>query len=263
MWNCVGKVSSMTRPVRSNIAAIIVMLILAVEISVQAQTSDEFSRQRKRMIDEIAAMARDARLDTGRAEFAAPVMAAIDRVPRHEFVPAAMRRNAYANLPQSISADQTISQPFIVALMSDLMNIKPGDRVLEIGTGSGYQAAVLAEMGALVHTIEIIESLAKAAQDRLQRLGYTGIRTRSGDGYQGWPEQAPFDAIVLTAAPREVPQPLTDQLKPGGRLIAPIGASGAVQTLLVIERRADGSLARRDLLAVRFVPLMDTSGKQR
>ena len=253
----------MTTPVRSNIAAILSMLVLAVEASVQAQTPDEFSTQKKRMIDEIAAMARDARLDTGRAELAAPVMAAIARVPRHEFVPATLRRNAYANRPQSIGAGQTISQPFIVALMSDLMNIKPGDKVLEIGTGSGYQAAVLAEMGALVHTIEIIESLAKEAHDRLQRLGYTGIRTRSGDGYQGWPKQAPFDAIMLTAAPREVPRPLTDQLKPGGRLIAPIGESGGVQSLLLIERRADGSLARRDLLAVRFVPLTDPAGRQR
>ncbi|MSQ53429.1 MAG: protein-L-isoaspartate(D-aspartate) O-methyltransferase [Betaproteobacteria bacterium] len=215
------------------------------------------------MIEEIAAMTRDSRLDIGRSELAAPVMAAMARVPRHEFIPANIRRNAYVNRPQSIGAGQTISQPFIVALMSDLMNIKPGHKVLEIGTGSGYQAAVLAEMGAVVYTIEIVESLAKEAQARLQRLGYTGIRARSGDGYQGWPEQAPFDAIMLTAAPREVPRPLTDQLKPGGRLIAPIGESGGAQSLLLIERRPDGSLARRDVLAVRFVPLTDTSGKQR
>ncbi len=247
---------------RQGLTAIIGTLLMAVEGSLQAQSRDEFEAQRRRMVDEIAAMARAARLDTGRSALAAPVMAAMAKVPRHEFVPAASRRNAYANRPLSIGAGQTISQPFIVALMSDLMQIKPGDKVLEIGTGSGYQAAVLAEIGAVVHTIEIIEPLAQEAQARLSRLGYVNVFTRVGDGYQGWPEKAPFDAIMLTAAPREVPQPLIDQLQPGGRLVVPIGERDGVQALLLIEKRADGTLSRRNVLAVRFVPLTDKTGKQ-
>jgi len=248
---------------RSGVAALMGALAMAMEGNLQAQTRDEFDTQRRRMLEEIVAMARDARIDPGRTALAAPVLAAMAKVPRHEFVPATSRRNAYANRPLPIGAGQTISQPFIVALMSDLMQIKPGDKVLEVGTGSGYQAAVLAEMGALVHTIEIVESLAQEAQTRLRRLGYLHIVTRTGDGYQGWPEQAPFDAIMLTAAPLEVPQPLIDQLKAGARLVAPVGDRDGVQSLLLIEKRADGSLSRRNVLAVRFVPLLDNSGKQR
>jgi len=251
----------MCNVLRQGLPAIIGALLMAVEGNLQAR--DEFEAQRRGMLDAIAAMARDARLDTGRAALAAPVMAAMAKVPRHEFVPAASRGNAYANRPLSIGAGQTISQPFIVALMTDLIQIKPGDQVLEVGTGSGYQAAVLAGMGAVVHTIEIVASLAQEAQARLRRLGYSKILTRTGDGYQGWPEQAPFDAIMLAAAPLEVPQPLIDQLKPGGRLVVPVGRREGVQSLLLIEKRADGSLSRRKLLAVRFVPLLDDSGKQR
>lgn len=243
-------------------AALIGALAMAMEGDLQAQMRDGFESQRKRMVEEIAAMARVARMDTGRPALAATVMAAMAKVPRHEFVPAAIRRNAYANRPLPIGAGQTISQPFIVALMSDLMQIKPGDKVLEVGTGSGYQAAVLAEMGAAVYTIEIIESLAQEAQARLIRLGYGKVYTRVGDGYQGWPEQAPFDAIMLTAAPRDVPQPLIDQLKPGGLLVVPVGERDGAQSLLLIEKRADGSIARRNVLAVRFVPLTDKTGKQ-
>ena len=243
-------------------AALIGGLAMAMEGDLQAQMRDGFESQRKSMVEEIAAIARIAGMDTGRSALAAPVMAAMAKVPRHEFVPAASKRNAYANRPLSIGAGQTISQPFIVALMSDLMQIKPGDKVLEVGTGSGYQAAVLAELGAVVYTIEIIEPLAQEAQARLIRLGYGKVTTRVGDGYQGWPEQAPFDAIMLTAAPRDVPQPLIDQLKPGGRLVVPIGELDGVQSLLLIEKRADGTHARRKVLAVRFVPLTDKAGRQ-
>jgi protein-L-isoaspartate(D-aspartate) O-methyltransferase len=249
--------------VRSGVAALSGALAMAMEGKVQAQTRDEFDTQRHRMLEEIVAMARDMRNDPGRTALAAPVLAAMAKVPRHEFVPAASRASAYANRPLPIGAGQTISQPFIVALMSDLMRIKPGDKVLEVGTGSGYQAAVLAEMGAAVHTIEIVESLAQEAQARLRRLGYLQILTRTGDGYQGWPEQAPFDAIMLTAAPLEVPQPLIDQLRAGGRLVAPVGRRDGVQSLLLIEKNADGTHSRRNVLAVRFVPLIDDSGKQR
>ena len=146
--------------------------------------------------------------------------------------------------------------------MTDLMEVKPGDRVLEIGTGSGYQAAVLAELAATVYTVEIVEPLAREAAGRLNQLGYRNVVAKVGDGYQGWPEHAPFDAIMVTAAPREVPQPLIEQLKPGGRLVVPVGGQAAGQALLLIEKQPDGTVTRRNILAVRFVPLTDKSGKQ-
>ena len=227
-----------------------------------AEAQDGYARERASMVEEIVALVRETRLETGRAALAGPVMAAMAKVPRHEFVPEGETRNAYANRPLPIGMGQTISQPFIVALMSDLMEVKPGDRVLEVGTGSGYQAAVLAELGAAVHTIEIVEPLAREARQRLDRTGYRRVLTRIGDGYRGWPEYAPFDSIMVTAAPREVPQPLIDQLKPGGRLVVPVGSQASGQSLLVIEKKHDGSVTRRNVLAVRFVPLTDQSGRQ-
>ncbi|MBI3044221.1 MAG: protein-L-isoaspartate(D-aspartate) O-methyltransferase [Betaproteobacteria bacterium] len=214
------------------------------------------------MVEEIAGLARETRFETGRAALSERVMVAMAKVPRHEFVPAGERRDAYANRPLPIGHGQTISQPYIVALMTDLMEVRPGDRVLEIGTGSGYQAAVLAELAGTVYTIEIVEPLAREAAQTLNRLGYRNVMTRTGDGYQGWPEHAPFDAIMVTAAPREVPKPLVDQLKPGGRLVVPVGGQGAGQSLLVIEKKPDGTVTRRNVLAVRFVPLTDQSGRQ-
>jgi protein-L-isoaspartate(D-aspartate) O-methyltransferase len=227
-----------------------------------AQGQDGFEPQRKRMVEEIAALTRETRLETGRASLSERVMAAMAKVPRHEFVPPRDRHHAYANRPLPIGMGQTISQPFIVALMTDLMEVKPGDRVLEIGTGSGYQAALLAELAGMVYTIEIVEPLAREAAERLKRLGYRNVVTKTGDGYKGWAEHAPFDAIMVTAAPREVPQPLTDQLKPGGRLVVPVGGQAAGQSLLLIEKQADGRITRRNILAVRFVPLTDKSGRQ-
>jgi protein-L-isoaspartate(D-aspartate) O-methyltransferase len=228
----------------------------------QLQGPDAYEPQRKRMVEEIAAMTRETRLETGRASLSGRVMDAMAKVPRHEFVSPSDRRNAYANRPLPIGMGQTISQPFIVALMTDLMEVLPGDRVLEIGTGSGYQAALLAELAGTVYTIEIAEPLAREAADRLKRLGYRNVVTKTGDGYRGWPEHAPFDAIMVTAAPREVPQPLIDQLKPGGRLVVPVGGPGAGQSLLLIEKQPDGRITRRNILAVRFVPLTDKSGRQ-
>ncbi len=228
----------------------------------QVQVQDVYEPQRKRMVEEIAALTRETRFETGRASLSERVMQAIAKVPRHEFVPASERRNAYANRPLPIGMGQTISQPFIVALMTDLMDVLPGDRVLEIGTGSGYQAALLAELAGTVYTIEIVEPLAREAAERLKRLGYGNVMTRTGDGYRGWPEYAPFDAIMVTAAPREVPQPLIDQLKPGGRLVVPVGGHAAGQLLLLIEKQPDGRITRRNILGVRFVPLTDKSGKQ-
>ncbi len=228
----------------------------------EAQAQDSYEPQRNRMLEEIAALARDTRLETGGAALSGRVMAAMAKVARHEFVPASQRASAYANRPLPIGLGQTISQPYIVALMTDLMEVKPGDRVLEIGPGSGYQAAVLAELAGTVYTIEIAEPLGREAAERLSRLGYRNVVTRIGDGYQGWPGEAPFDSIMVTAAPREVPQPLIDQLKPGGRLVVPIGGQAAGQSLLLIGKQADGTVTRRNVLAVRFVPLTDKSGKQ-
>ena len=228
----------------------------------ESHAQGSYEVQRNRMVEEIAALTRDTRFETGRAALSARVMAAMAKVPRHEFVPASQFANAYANRPLPIGLGQTISQPYIVALMTDLMEVKPGDRVLEIGTGSGYQAAVLAELAGTVYTIEIVEPLGREAAERLIRLGYRNVATRIGDGYQGWPGEAPFDSIMVTAAPREVPQPLIDQLKPGGKLVVPIGGQGAGQSLLLIEKQPDGTVTRRNVLAVRFVPLTDKTGKQ-
>ena len=237
-------------------------LMFAAGGSMTAGAQDGYARERSRMMEEIAALMRETRAETGRAALSGRVASAMAKVPRHEFVPDGEKRNAYANRPLPIDLGQTISQPYIVALMTDLMEVGPGDRVLEIGTGSGYQAAVLAELAGAVYTIEIVEPLAREAAARLGRLGYRNVMTRTGDGYRGWPEQAPFDAIVVTAAPREVPQPLIDQLKPGGRLVVPVGGQVAGQTLLLIEKRPDGTIARREVLAVRFVPLTDKAGRQ-
>jgi len=228
----------------------------------ETQAQDAWEPQRQRMVEEIVALAREARAATGRTTLSERVLAAMAKVPRHELVPADQKAIAYANRPLPIGLGQTISQPFIVALMTDLMEVKPGDRVLEIGTGSGYQAAVLAELAATVYTVEIVESLAREAAGRLNQLGYRNVVAKVGDGYQGWPEHAPFDAIMVTAAPREVPQPLIEQLKPGGRLVVPVGGQASGQALLLIEKKSDGTVMRRNILAVSFVPLTDKSGKQ-
>jgi protein-L-isoaspartate(D-aspartate) O-methyltransferase len=229
---------------------------------VEAQGQDPHEAQRNRMVEEIAALARDAGAETGRGALAPRVMAAVRKVPRHEFVSLAPRPGAYANPPLPIGHRPTISQPYIVALMSDLMDIRPADRVLEIGTGSGYQAAILAELASAVYSVEIVEPLGHEAAARLERLGYRNVMTRIGDGFRGWAEQAPFDSIMVTAAPREVPQPLIDQLKPGGRLVVPVGGQATGQSLLLIEKRMDGTVVRRNVLAVRFVPLTDKEGRQ-
>jgi protein-L-isoaspartate(D-aspartate) O-methyltransferase len=192
-------------------------------------------------------------------EYGAPplteeTLAIIGKVPRHEFIPDAQKPFAYENRPLPIRANQTISQPYIVALMTDLAEVDKDDVVLEIGTGSGYQAAVLSELAGEVYTIEIIDILGRRAAEDLKRLGYDNVSVRIGDGYAGWPEHAPFDAILVTAAPEDVPQPLIDQLAVGGRMVIPVGAQDEVQVLKQLSKEANGDLAVRNVIAVRFVP---------
>ena len=186
----------------------------------------------------------------------ADVLRAMERVPRHGFVPRAQARRAYHDSPLPIGHGQTISQPFIVAEMTRLLRLGPGDRVLEIGTGSGYQAAVLTEFTPHVYTVEIIPPLAERAARDLRENGYEVVRIRTGDGYHGWEEHAPYDAIIVTCAAGQIPPPLVRQLAPGGRMVIPVGPPGAVQTLYYLEKDADGRIRSRSLMSVRFVPLL-------
>jgi len=180
---------------------------------------------------------------------------AMRHVPRHLFVPESRRDNAYENRPLPIGHGQTISQPYIVGYMTELLELRKGEKVLEIGTGSGYQAAILSEITPYVFTIEIVEELGKQAKERFDSLGYKTINTMIGDGYKGWPEHAPFDAIILTAAADEIPQPLIEQLKPGGVMVLPVGSSGLTQSLTRVRKTEDGEIQKERKLPVRFVPM--------
>ena len=209
--------------------------------------------------------ARDAMVDLiVRRGVADPAtLAALRAVPRHEFVDPALRNDAYADHPLPIGHGQTISQPYIVAYMTELLRPRPGLRVLEVGTGSGYQAAVLAAAGCDVYSVEIVERLASVARERLHRLGYGSVRVRVADGYGGWPDAAPFDAIIVTAAAPRVPPALLEQLAPGGRMVIPTGPTDGTQRLLLVTKDAGGRVASRRLAPVRFVPLVpDTSGRR-
>ena len=194
--------------------------------------------------------------ETGLRAMSVPVRAALGKVERHRFVPPAHLAMAYRNHPLPIGSGQTISQPYIVALSTDLIGPKSTDSVLEIGTGSGYQAAVLAEAVKQVYTIELIEALGLSAERRLRELGYRNVEVRIGDGYAGWPEKAPFDGIVVTAAAPRVPPALVAQLKPGGRMVIPVGGDGTIQYLKLVTKRADGGTDEREVIPVRFVPLV-------
>ncbi|HEX7183611.1 MAG TPA: protein-L-isoaspartate(D-aspartate) O-methyltransferase [Thermoanaerobaculia bacterium] len=205
---------------------------------------DRFAEARQRMVEE-QIRGRDVREPA--------VLAAMSRVPRHRFVPPAVRPNAYADTPLPIGHGQTISQPYVVALMTSLLELKPGDKVLEIGTGSGYQAAVLAAVAREVYTIEILEPLGEQARQTLAELGYDNVHVRIGDGYKGWPEKAPFDGIIVTAAPSRIPQPLLDQVKVGGKIVLPVGE--VLQDLRVMTKLPDGSFETRSVAPVRFVPM--------
>lgn len=211
---------------------------------------------RRRLMAEIDEDVRQTAVRTGRPALSARVMAAMERVRREAFVLPDDADLAFANRPLPIGHGQTISQPFIVALMTDLLDLAPGDRVLEVGTGSGYQAAVLAELVARVFSVETVADLAAAARRRLKDLGYANVDVRHGDGYAGWPERSPFDAVIVTAAAPSIPEALVDQLKPGGRLVIPVGQPGGRQMLVQGLKKADGTLERRDVIAVAFVPMV-------
>ena len=208
----------------------------------------EYDALRQKMVKEVIAT-------SGSSPPGPRVVAAMEKVERHHFVPGLLAPFAYRNHPLPIGHGQTISQPLIVARMTDLLKLKKDDKVLEIGTGSGYQAAVLAEIAKSVYSIEIIEPLGKEAARRLQSLGYDNVKTRIGDGYYGWPEAAPFDAIMVTAAANHVPPPLLKQLKPGGRMVVPLGSPFMTQYLMLVEKQPDGSVTTRQIVPVRFVPL--------
>lgn len=214
---------------------------------------EEMTPAREAMVREIARLAAQLAPELGRAEISPAVLDAMRAVPRHRFVPPEHLSDAYRNRPVPIGYGQTISQPFIVALMTDLLDLKPQDKVLDVGTGSGYQAAVLARLVDRVFTIEISAPLAERAAGTLAELGLANISARVGDGHQGWPEEAPFDAILVAAAPPEIPEPLIRQLKPGGRLVIPVGE--AAQRLIVVEKQGDQSSILREIIPVCFVPL--------
>jgi len=226
----------------------------AQPIEARRDAGDHYKVLRDKLVDDTIA---------GRDIRDARVVAALRKVPRHEFVPVAMQPHAYEDRPLAIGFEQTISQPFIVAAMTEAARVGPGSKVLEIGTGSGYQAAVLAEIGVDVYSIEIVEPLAKQTHELLARLGYNKLHLRIGDGYAGWPEAAPFDAIIVTAAPPAVPQPLVDQLRVGGRMVIPVGKEPEDQELRVITKTADGATSET-LYPVRFVPMTGRAqGSQR
>lgn len=240
---------------RDSLRAVAVLLVLGAIACAEAallQSGPEArAEERRRMVAEQI---------RGRDVKNPAVLAAMERVPRHLFVPEGERTEAYADHPLSIGYDQTISQPYMVAKMAELLDLQPGDRVLEIGTGSGYQAAVLSRIAREVYTIEIVKPLGERARRTLADLGYANVHVRIGDGFRGWPERAPFDAILVTAAPPKVPEPLLRQLKAGGRLVLPVGR--VIQNLYVYTRRTDGGFDKKEVLPVLFVPMTGEAQKQ-
>jgi len=222
------------------------LAVLAVAISTSAFSQDPLEKSREHMVrTQIAA----------RGVIDSSTLRAMKKVPRHKFVPPDRVNYAYEDGPLSIGYDQTISQPYIVAFMTEAVRPRKGQRVLEVGTGSGYQAAVLAEIVDSVFTIEIVPELASSAESRLKSLGYRNVVVRYGDGYLGWPEHAPFDAILVTAAPDHIPQPLIDQLKEGGTMVIPVGPVESIQSLTIVKKKG-GKIVKEVLLPVRFVPLI-------
>ncbi len=219
------------------------LLLAAVACMAAPPREDRLAEERREMVEEIRA----------RGVKDPAVLAAMSSVPRHLFIPEEERSNAYEDRPLPIGYRQTISQPYIVALMTSLLGLRPDSRVLEVGTGSGYEAAVLARLASQVYSVEILKPLGERARRTLAELGYRNVRVRVGDGYKGWPDAAPFDAIIVTAAPPSIPEPLLKQLKTGGKLVIPVGKT--YQDLIVMTKRRDGGFDRTNVLPVRFVPM--------
>jgi len=226
-------------------------------ITTPADTSDLYRADRQQMVDTIIYEVAETAGYTGRQVLSTKVIRALLSVPRHEFVPRLMRQQAYINSPLPIGHNQTISQPYIVAIMTELIDPQPNHKVLEIGTGSGYQAAILSRLVSQVYTIEIIAELANNAKNTLQRLEYDNVYVRAGDGYLGWPEQAPFDSIIVTAG-GDIPEQLLAQLKPDGTMIIPVGGYYETQYLTLITKDTKGQIFKRKILPVRFVPLINS-----
>ena len=220
-----------------------------------AQAQDSYEGPRQRMVKTIEAIARQVGGRRLPQVIDAAVLDAMRRVPRHRFVPEERRPNAYEDRPLGIGYGQTISQPYIVALMSHLLEVEPGDKVLELGTGSGYQAAVLSAMGIEVASVEIVPPLAERAAETLKREGHDNVEVRAADGYYGWPEKAPFDAVIVTAAAPHIPPPLIEQLKRGGRMVIPVGPAYLTQQLVLVHKDLDGGVRSEAVLPVAFVPL--------
>jgi protein-L-isoaspartate(D-aspartate) O-methyltransferase len=234
--------------------AFVVLLACALPLAVHADEA-AFAKERQALLAEIQRDAAATAGSTGRSQFSAGVMAAIEAVPRERFVPSNLADEAYENRPLPIGHGQTISQPYIVALMTDLLDVDGNDVVLEIGTGSGYQAAVLAKLARRVKTIEIVRPLAESATTRLRRLGFGNVEVKLADGYHGWPEHAPFDGILVTAAAASIPPPLVKQLKPGGKMVIPVGAPFQTQDLILVTKDETGQVSTASILPVAFVPL--------
>ncbi len=218
--------------------------------------TDPFAEERARLLEEVDEEMRRTAKWTGRRELKPEVRTAIARVPRHRFVAADMTGSAYVNRPLGIGHGQTISQPFIVALMTEMLDLPPGAKVLEVGTGSGYQAAVLAEIAGAVYTVEVVPSLSQNAQGALRRIGYRNIHFRIGNGRDGWPEEGPFPAIMVTAAAESIPERIVGQLAPGGRMILPVGRTNGPQNLVLVTKALDGAISKTTVLSVAFVPLV-------
>ena len=234
---------------------VVITALVSTLAGARMAAADEFASERRQMMQEVMALAQDTGSVTGRRSFDERVVAAMGRIPRPAFVPADQVPSAYRNRPLPIGHGQTISQPYIVALMTDLARVAPDQTVLEVGTGSGYQAAVMSVLARAVYSIEIIEPLGLQARQRLQAMGYANVEVRLGDGYDGWEEHAPYDAILVTAAASHIPPPLIRQLKVGGRMVIPVGAAFMVQQLMLVEKNPDGTITTRQVLPVAFVPL--------
>jgi protein-L-isoaspartate(D-aspartate) O-methyltransferase len=242
-------------------ARLVSAFFAAVLFAAPAPAQEARTQERAAMVAGIEAHARLAPQAVKNGAINPAVLQAMRTIPRHEFVPESVRPHAYEDRPLPIGNGQTISQPFIVALMTDLLDVEPGDKVLEIGTGSGYQAAVLSPLAERVYSIEIVPELGKRAGEVLRRLGFDNVETKIADGYYGWPGKGPFDAIVVTAAASYIPSPLLEQLKPGGRIVIPIGGPFSAQQLMLVEKKP-GGVTTRQLLPVQFVPFTGGTGQR-